>query len=255
MAPIVPIDFNSYNFDRNASFWPPVDSLPPVFNFPPPVNNFMSFWPTPVFDYSSFLLTLPMPDFLTTIPKFDFNFDFNFSSAKSSLSTNTSINTSQTTFTKGFGNVSLGKAIANTAGSYLGYSEANGKYKLFTGGRDMQWCAAFTTYAAKEAFRAQGKAIPAGFGSDTVEGLRQWGIKNNKYLKLTGSSNKKELVLASVKPGDIIIFKEGTSHTGIVTSVDKNGVISTVEGNSSDAVNKRRYTADWHAISGFVQVA
>ena len=77
----------------------------------------------------------------------------------------------------------LGSNIVTAAKKYLGYNEANGSYKLFTNGRTEAWCADFSTYVTKEAFKASGKAVPKGFGSASVEGLRQWGIKNNCYLK------------------------------------------------------------------------
>lgn len=149
----------------------------------------------------------------------------------------------------------IGNNIVSIARKYLGYNEKNGSYKKFTGGKSHAWCADFDSFVIKEAFRASGKNVPSGFGSSSVEGLRQWGIKNGCYLKTSGKSNKSQLIARNVKPGDLIIFKEnGKSHTGIVSSI-KNGKIYTIEGNTSNKVAERSYALTNSSISGFVQVA
>jgi len=150
----------------------------------------------------------------------------------------------------------LGKSIIKTAAKYLGFNEANGSYKKFTNGRTEAWCADFVTYVTKEAFRAAGKSIPAGFGSPSVSGLRDWGIRTGRYMQTAGKSNKAGLIAKNVKPGDIIIFKnQGASHTGIVEKVDSNGTIHTIEGNTSNKVARRTYAANNGRISGFIHMA
>ncbi len=150
----------------------------------------------------------------------------------------------------------LGKSIIKTAAKYIGYNEANGSYKKFTNGRTEAWCADFVTYVTKEAFKAAGKTLPAGFGSASVSGLRDWGIKTGRYMQTSGKSNKSSLIAKNVKPGDIIIFKDqGASHTGIVEKVDSNGTIHTIEGNTSDRVARRTYAANNGRISGFIHMA
>ncbi len=65
-----------------------------------------------------------------------------------------------------------------------------------------------------------------------------------------------ETIKNNVKSGDIIIFKEnGRSHTGIVKEILADGTIKTIEGNTSDKVGERSYSANDRTISGFVQVA
>ncbi len=150
----------------------------------------------------------------------------------------------------------LGSNIVSAAKKYLGYNEKNGSYKLFTNGRTEAWCADFATYVTKEAYKGSGKAVPKGFGSPSVEGLRQWGIKNNCYLKTAGTSNKTSVIKNNVKAGDLIIFKEkGRSHVGVVESIGSDGKIYTIEGNTSDKVARRSYAANNSTISGFVQMA
>ncbi len=150
----------------------------------------------------------------------------------------------------------LGKDVVSVAKNYLGMNEKDGSYKLFTNGRTEAWCADFVTYVVKETCQKTGKSLPAGFGSPSVSGLRDWGIRNKCYLKTSTLSNKVETIKNNVKSGDIIIFKEnGRSHTGIVKEILADGTIKTIEGNTSDKVGERSYSANDRTISGFVQVA
>ena len=128
---------------------------------------------------------------------------------------------------------------------YLGYNESNGSYLKFTNGDEIAWCAAFVTYVVKETLGAD---TPSGFGSNAVSGLRDWGNANGRYISRSQWSQ--------VKPGDIMIQKEnGASHTGIVTKVDPDGTIHTIEGNTSNMVAERTYkpgSSGYNKISGFV---
>ena len=138
-----------------------------------------------------------------------------------------------------------GSAIVDTAMKYLGYNESNGSYLKFTNGDEIAWCAAFVTYVVKETL---GSDTPSGFGSNAVSGLRDWGKANGRYISISQWSQ--------VKPGDIMIQKEnGASHTGIVTKVDPDGTIHTIEGNTSNMVAERTYkpgNSGYNKISGFV---
>ena len=138
-----------------------------------------------------------------------------------------------------------GSAIVDTAMKYLGYNESNGSYLKFTNGDEIAWCAAFVTYVVKETLGAD---TPSGFGSNAVSGLRDWGKANGRYISRSQWSQ--------VKPGDIMIQKSnGASHTGIVTKVDPDGTIHTIEGNTSNMVAERTYkpgSSGYNKISGFV---
>lgn len=138
-------------------------------------------------------------------------------------------------------NSNLGNSIVNTALKYKGYNEKDGSYKKFTDGRNEAWCADFVTYVTKEAFRANGKSVPTGFGSPAVKNLKQWGKDNNCYIT----------DVSKAKPGDVVIFNK--SHTGIVKEV-RDGKVYTIEGNTSKGtVAERTHTSK--DINGFVQVA
>jgi hypothetical protein len=152
-------------------------------------------------------------------------------------------------------NLGFGQNITRIAKSYIGYKESDGSYKLFTNGRAEAWCADFVTHVVKETARENGITLPSGFGSASVSGLREWGIKNNRYLLTSNKSNKSSIIQNNVKPGDIAIFKEnGRSHTGIVDKIE-NGKIYTIEGNSGGKVAQRSYPINHKSLSGFVQIA
>ena len=188
-------------------------------------------------NYANFLLKNINTNFKFTMPTINFK-SGNFATTSTRL------------------NSGFGSSILNNAYKYLGYNENDGSYKLFTNGRTEAWCADFVSHVVKESCRQNGKSVPSGFGSASVEGLRQWGKANNCYLHTANSSNKESLIRNNVKKGDVIIFKEnGKSHTGFFDGIDAQGRIRTIEGNTSDKVAVRTYSINDSSISGFVQLA
>lgn len=200
----------------------------PTFN----AGNFSSF---PLFHFNTRLPFLPLPTF--KLPLLSITGSYKTTSSSVRL------------------NSGSGNDIVSTANKYLGFNERDNSYKLFTNGRSEAWCADFVTHVVKESCQKSGKTLPSGFGSSSVEGLRQWGKNNGCYLQTAGSANKSQLIAQNVKKGDVIIFKEnGKSHTGIVSDI-ANGKIYTTEGNTSDKVAQRSYSINDSSISGFVQIA
>lgn len=152
-------------------------------------------------------------------------------------------------------NSEVGQVAAQMGSSFVGVinSDAQGNAEFSPGGVSQAWCADFVTSITKRAYEAKGMQVPSGFGSSAVAGLRSWGQSNNVYLDTASNSNKANVIAQNVKPGDIMIQeRNGASHTGIVTKVYSDGSFDTVEGNSSDAVKARHYTADSSVLSGFV---
>ncbi len=215
------------------------------FTYNPQMANFGNPF-SGVQEYTQFLLK-----FASATPTYSYNtMPFLFNTLKFN-SGNNGFSNKSTRLNGGFG-----ENILSTAYKYKGYNESNGSYKLFTNGRKEAWCADFVSYVVKEAAQNSGKSIPSGFGSASVEELRQWGKSNNCYLQTSNSSNKESLIKNNVKRGDVIIFKEnGRSHTGIVAGIDSNGKIRTIEGNTSDKVAERTYSINDSSISGFIQLA
>ena len=228
------------------------------------INNLMS--SNNMFAFSNLMpANMAMP----AIPNI-FTPDFNFTMPSASSNSITqlyntlfgktsSLNKSGFNFSTNFSSVrmtgNMGSDIVSTAKQYLGFKESDGSFKLFTKGQNHAWCADFVSHVVKEAYKENGKKAPSGFGSSSVEGLRQWGKNNNCYLNTSGVSNKSSLIAQNVKPGDVVIFKNGISHTGIVTKVNPDGSFQTIEGNTSNKVAYRNYSANNGKISGFVQLA
>jgi CHAP domain len=76
-----------------------------------------------------------------------------------------------------------------------------------------------------------------------VDDVYAWAQRTGKAIP-AGSSAKPQ-------PGDLIVWDE---HIGIVQSVDSNGSIHTIEGNSSDKVSQRTYGADGGGARGYIRL-
>lgn len=108
------------------------------------------------------------------------------------------------------------------------------------------WCAYFVSWLAKTAGAPVGAS---GNGTGYVPTLEAWGKQEGRYTaRGAGTPN----------PGDIVIINWGgrgvADHTGIVEKVDPDGTVHTIEGNSSDAINRRSYSATSSDLQGFVRV-
>ena len=100
------------------------------------------------------------------------------------------------------------------------------------------WCAYFASWAAAQAGTPLGDA---GQGLGSVAEITDWASSNGRLLPAE----------ATPAPGDLILF--GTHHVGIVESANPDGTITTVEGNSSNAVSRvTRQPGEW---TGFVSMS
>jgi hypothetical protein len=86
------------------------------------------------------------------------------------------------------------------------------------------WCAYFVSYIAKQAGTPIG---PGGTGMGYVPAIVNWAKQESKFIA-PGSQPP--------QPGDVILFD---NHIGIVEKVSGDGSVTTIEGNSSDAVVRR----------------
>ena len=116
------------------------------------------------------------------------------------------------------------------------------QYRTATAGSGVgPWCAYFTSWAAREA------GVPIGDngqGFGRVDDVYAWAQKAGKAIPNTGGNVKPQ-------PGDLIVWDE---HIGVVDSVDPDGSIHTIEGNSSDKVSRRTYGADGNNAIGYVRL-
>jgi hypothetical protein len=147
------------------------------------------------------------------------------------------------------GGTSAGQAIVRAAEGEVGVAEQPpgsndgpriAQYRQATAGAGVgPWCAYFASWAARQA------GVPLGDhgqGFGAVSSVWQWAQQSHRALP-AGSRPA---------PGDLIVW--GGEHIGIVESVDPNGSIHTIEGNSSDRVSKRTYGPDGGGATGYVRL-
>jgi uncharacterized protein (TIGR02594 family) len=96
------------------------------------------------------------------------------------------------------------------------------------------WCAYFVSWCAREAGVPLGEN---GQGYGAVEQIEAWGRRTGRFV-------------TEPQPGDIVLF--GGAHTGLVESVDADGSINTIEGNTSHTVARRHHAAS--EATGYVRI-
>jgi cell wall-associated NlpC family hydrolase len=99
------------------------------------------------------------------------------------------------------------------------------------------WCAYFVSWVAQQ---AGAPIMDNGSGSGSVDAIRAWGERTGRGMPNT----------ATPQPGDLILFNQ---HIGLVESVDPNGTIHTIEGNSSNMVTRRTHQPS--EATGFVRMS
>ena len=152
----------------------------------------------------------------------------------------------------------IGSGLVDLASKYMGLNEKDGSYKLFTNGRTESWCADFVTYVVKEFAQKNGMSVAKGFGSPAVANLMSWAQNNGVFDNTSKMSNSEELSYAknNLSVGDVIIWKSnGSSHTGIVKSINSDGTFTTVEGNSSDQVKSNKKSIYDKGLTGFIKLS
>jgi hypothetical protein len=116
------------------------------------------------------------------------------------------------------------------------------EYRTSTAGSAVgPWCAYFTSWCASQAGVPLGE-VGQGFGS--VDALYAWAQRTGRAMPA------RQGVVPSA--GDLIVW--GGRHIGIVESVDPDGSIHTIEGNSSNAVSRRTYGPDGGGATGYVRL-
>jgi hypothetical protein len=141
-----------------------------------------------------------------------------------------------------------GQAILNAIRPEVGQAEQPpgsndspriAQYRQATAGSGVgPWCAYFASWAARQAGVPLGDS---GQGFGRVDDVFAWAQKTGKSLP-AGSTPS---------PGDLIVWDE---HIGVVESVDADGSIHTIEGNSSDKVSQRTYGRDGGGALGYVRL-
>jgi hypothetical protein len=147
------------------------------------------------------------------------------------------------------GGTPAGQAIVNLVRGEVGQAEQPpgsndspriAQYRQATAGSGVgPWCAYFTSWAAREAGVPLGDT---GQGFGRVDDVYAWAQRAGKAIP-AGSG--------APQPGDLIVWDE---HIGIVESVQPDGSIQTIEGNSSDAVTRRTHDATGDGAIGYVRL-
>jgi hypothetical protein len=141
-----------------------------------------------------------------------------------------------------------GQAILNAIRPEVGVAEQPpgsndspriAQYRQATAGSGVgPWCAYFVSWAARQAGVPLGDQ---GQGFGRVDDVMAWAQNTGKALP-AGSTPA---------AGDLIVWDE---HIGVVESVDPDGTIHTIEGNSSDKVSQRTYGSDGGGAVGYVRL-
>ena len=148
------------------------------------------------------------------------------------------------------GGTPAGQAMVNLARQEVGVAEQPpgsndspriAQYRQATAGSGVgPWCAYFVSWAARSVGAPLGEQ-GQGFGS--VEQVWSWAQGAGKAIP-AGTQ--------APQTGDLIVW--GGRHIGMVESVDPDGSIHTIEGNSSDQVSRRTYGPDGGGATGFVRL-
>ena len=125
-------------------------------------------------------------------------------------------------------------AIANYALQYNGKGESEMSQIMTSKGYQFdagQWCADFVTFCTRETFGSDAFGSACCSGSS---GFGEWARSNNILM----DSRETNIDLSKVQPGDYILYNADTSaswyHIGIVTAVNADGTVDTVEGNTGN---------------------
>jgi hypothetical protein len=147
------------------------------------------------------------------------------------------------------GGTPAGQAILNAVRNEVGVAEQPpgsndspriAQYRQATAGSGVgPWCAYFVSWAARQAGVPLGDS---GQGFGRVDDVYAWAQRTGKAIP-AGSGTP--------QPGDLIVWDE---HIGVVESVDADGSIHTIEGNSSDRVSRRTYGSDGGGAIGYVRL-
>jgi hypothetical protein len=145
---------------------------------------------------------------------------------------------------------SAGQAVLNAVRGEVGVKEQPpgsndspriAQYRQATAGSGVgPWCAYFTSWAARQAGVPLGEN---GQGFGRVDDVYAWAQRAGKAIPNGGG--------VKPQPGDLIVWDE---HIGVVESVDPDGSIHTIEGNSSDQVSRRTYGSDGGNAIGYVRL-
>lgn len=134
----------------------------------------------------------------------------------------------------------MAKDIIDVASGEIGYHEIGNnktKYGAWYGMNGAPWCHMFASWCANQA-GVSTSVFPRTASTDT--GMK-W-FQDRGLFKYKGSYTPKR--------GDVVYFKTGRSHVGLVEYCSS-GTLHTIEGNSSSKVARRTYSLTESTITGY----
>jgi hypothetical protein len=156
------------------------------------------------------------------------------------------------------GATTAGQAMVNIAAQEVGVAEQPpgsndspriAQFRQATAGSGVgPWCSYFTSWVARQA------GVPVGDqgqGFGAVSDVWAWAQSAGKAIQ-PGTRDSLTARTQQPQPGDLIVW--GGRHIGLVESVDADGSIHTIEGNSSDKVSRRTYGPDGGGATGYVRL-
>ncbi len=141
-----------------------------------------------------------------------------------------------------------GDELVDFASKFEGYSEKDVESVCGYNLPDGLWCAAFCKFALKETY---GDNLPDWYTN----------CNYNSCSEVLAAANKNDSAFtdgSKAQAGDLIIFNTNRGqarHIGIVTAINSDGTVETIEGNSSNKVSRRTYKLNTSRINSFVRVA
>ena len=165
-----------------------------------------------------------------------------------SPNTNQALNTSKLTEYSGGDHNAAIQALIGNAESQVGYAETGNNHTIFAdevgAPNNQPWCSTFQDWVFQKTFgKEQAAALLGGSGSQPSTWGRAQKLMAGKggYTWNNGSS------AVDPQPGDLVFFKFGnashnrpTNHIGLVTGVNEDGTVDTIEGNTSMTVGNQR---------------
>ena len=100
------------------------------------------------------------------------------------------------------------------------------KYGEFMGANGQPWCASFVSWVMDQTFN----------GNKDIRDKALRGKPSASVAGLWDNFKRSNAMTQDPQPGDIVIYKNNASHTGLVESVE-DGVVHTIEGNTSGGDN------------------
>ena len=142
----------------------------------------------------------------------------------------------------------MGEDVIEFASQFIGCNEADGSADKFlaswTTSAKTPWCAAFVQYIYEH---SAADSLPEWYSSIS----NKWSCGN---LYRAAKAADAQINVNDAQTGDMVLFdwdlNGGKDHVGIIVSIE-DGVVTTIEGNTSDQVAYRTYKVDNPKLSFF----